>query len=882
MRKILFASLFLLLSFSGYAQFKVTGIVKDSLTQTPVASASVVVSPAGKNTILSYGIANQDGKFSIAVQTTADSLLIKVSSLGYGAYKKVIPAKAQNLTVVMSQQAEDLETVFIRKPPIMRRGDTLIFDPDAFKSKKDRSILDVLSKMPGIDVKPSGEIYYQGKPINKFYVEGLDLMGGQYGMVADNLSPDEVKSVEVLEDHQPLRVLDSVQPSNRAAINITLKHKVTLAGNLRAGGGAAPGLWYAKLTPMFFIKNFQTLVSYQTNNAGINVGQDFSSFSVVGFRFGRLSNSQRSWLSVRGASTPPFSSRRWLDNESHAASINALYKNKKKVQFRVNTSYINKFQKERGGEKTVYTLPQGDLLIDNKTRHKSRDESFKTTLSIERNVDTKFLKESLTFSKKWDRATTNLLENNAAGRQYLTQPYTNISNTFEIIFPWGDQLVTFDSDIGYDESPQDLTVVPGVFGDILLPNDSLERVRQHLFYKTFYANHSLSFTKGLGPVNFTIRPGVDFSTQTMTSHLLLNGALDANQAYQNRMRWQKLNTYVNVGASYHSKNDKLRISLRMPFNFSNYQIKDRLNDTQQEKSPFTFTPSFWGDLKLFNYWKLTANAGLNKNYGPMNNIYSGYLLTYYRSLGRRKGVPLMETQGKYAGAGLEYRNPITSWFGTLRYSYSGSKQNQMVNLITQPDGSTVAEAINREQRSHINAVSASVSRLISGLGTTVKLNGSYSHSDGSFLYNSDLIKTSAESLSGSLRLSGDFGSWITVDYTGSLGVSKSSNAIRATNKIYTQNHSLGLYFYIGENSTLNFSGEWRKTKFKEDAREGFFGDFMYRYTILGKKKIDIELSVINVFNRDMYRTFSVGSYTNSTSYYFLRPRQFLLTVRIPL
>src|SRR5699024_2356297 len=283
----LLLAIFCLLTLHSFGQIEITGKITDSYTEEALGSTSVVISPKGKSNILGYSISDSEGKFKISINAPSDTLTVKVYSLGYTSFEKDIEPKSQELIVELESAAESLEEVFLRRPPIRQRGDTLIFDPEAFKSNKDRSIQDVLAKMPGIEIDPSGEIKYQGKPINKFYVEGLDLMGGKYGMVSNNLNVDKVSSVEILENHQPLKVLDSVEPSEQAAINIKLKNKITVSGNIEAGVGASPALWFGKMSPMFFTKKFQTLVSYQTNNIGTNITQDFSKFSFAAFRFGR-------------------------------------------------------------------------------------------------------------------------------------------------------------------------------------------------------------------------------------------------------------------------------------------------------------------------------------------------------------------------------------------------------------------------------------------------------------------------------------------------------------------------------------------------------------------------------------------------------------------
>lgn len=869
----------LLGSASAFAQIQITGKITDAETKEALGSTSVVISPKGESGILGYSISDNEGHFEIKIKSVSDSLTLKVSSLGYAAFQKDLAPQTQEIQIEMETAAESLEEVFLRRPPIRQRGDTLIFDPQAFKSNKDRSIQDVLSKMPGIEIDPSGEILYQGKPINKFYVEGLDLMGGQYGMVSNNLNVDKVKSVEILENHQPLKVLDSIEPSDQAAINIKLKNKVTVSGNVEVGAGASPGLWFAKLSPMFFIKNFQTLVTYQTNNTGTDVTRDFNRFSFTGFRFGRSANSKKDWLSIASSNPPPFSNQRWLDNESHAISANTLFKNKKEFEFKINASYINNLTKRNGGSITTYLLPEGNTTIENHTKNHLRDESLQVSLSVEQNRAKKFFKENLQFKKEWDRHTAFLTENGVDQNQKSNQPFSEIKNDFEIIFPIGKQLVTFDSNIGYNESPQDLWVQPGVFSDILNPGESVDRVKQEVFDKQFFANHSLDWTKSFGKLSLSLQPGLDFTMRNMDSQILLDHQIDLDPDFQNDMKWQEFSTYLRTGLSYRS--DDLRIFFRLPFDVIHYQIEDRIRQEKQTKNPFTINPVLWGEYKFQDYWKTNLNLNFNKNYGPLNEMYTGYMLTNYRNLGRHD-VPLMETASQSASVGLEYRNPITTWFARLGYSYSGAKNDQIFNTITQPDGSVVLEAIDLTNKRNSNSVNLSVSKLISPLKTTFKIGSNYSRSKSDMLFNSELLKNTSDTWTNSLNLSGDFVDWMTAEYDGSISLSSTENRLQNTRRVWSQNHKLGLYFYFLDDHTLSFSGEWVESKLEGDSWSDFFGDILYRFTLPGKRKVDFEFAVVNVFDKDMYRDLSVGNYTIAESYYILRPRQFMLKVRFPL
>ena len=77
--------------------------------------------------------------------------------------------------------------------------------------------------MPGIDVQGSGQITYKGKPINKFYIENLDMLQGRYGIATNNISANDIATIQVLENHQPIKALEKTQFSNDAAINLKIK-----------------------------------------------------------------------------------------------------------------------------------------------------------------------------------------------------------------------------------------------------------------------------------------------------------------------------------------------------------------------------------------------------------------------------------------------------------------------------------------------------------------------------------------------------------------------------------------------------------------------------------------------------------------------------------
>lgn len=65
--------------------------------------------------------------------------------------------------------------------------------------------------MPGIEVKADGQITYNGQWINEFYIEGLDMLGGNYGVATRNIDANDIGAVQVLQNHQDMKLLQGIK-----------------------------------------------------------------------------------------------------------------------------------------------------------------------------------------------------------------------------------------------------------------------------------------------------------------------------------------------------------------------------------------------------------------------------------------------------------------------------------------------------------------------------------------------------------------------------------------------------------------------------------------------------------------------------------------------
>ena len=315
MRRLLAYLTVLLVAATARAQISVTGTVVEAPDGEPLTGASVIVR-GGDGKIRKFATSKADGGFAISVATVAGCRL-EVTMMGYA--KKSIPldSVAFPVTVGLEPGTTLLKEVTVKADRIREQGDTITYNVGSFAQQQDRSIGDVLRRMPGINVEKSGKIQYQGEDINKFYIEGSDLLGGKYGIATNGISHEDVGAVEVMENHQPMQVLSGISFSEKAAINLKLKNKAKATWTFHgdAGGGYSQqpegAVWDGEAFAMAVMPDFQNITTVKTNNTGENLSTRVSDF----FASRRGTELQR-YVGVSLPGVPGLSEKRTMFNRS--------------------------------------------------------------------------------------------------------------------------------------------------------------------------------------------------------------------------------------------------------------------------------------------------------------------------------------------------------------------------------------------------------------------------------------------------------------------------------------------------------------------------------------------------------------------------------------
>lgn len=272
-RIILLYFLLLSSSFLG-AQIKVLGKVVD-IQNNPVKGVNVILKTNSR--ILSFDISTDDGNFSLEIEAYQDSLFIEAIHMSFRTERIPIEESKDFYLITLSTEEYVLPEISIEAPPpVKRNGDTLIFDIESYTKEKDENLEQILERLPGIQVASNGKITYQGLDISKFYIEGLDMLRGRYQIATKNLGINNVKEIQIIERHQPIKALDSINRPENAAINLKLKSGVALTGTMKSEVGIPfSGLLSGNL--FGFTKKQQFHLSGSYNDLGESISSNYNS-----------------------------------------------------------------------------------------------------------------------------------------------------------------------------------------------------------------------------------------------------------------------------------------------------------------------------------------------------------------------------------------------------------------------------------------------------------------------------------------------------------------------------------------------------------------------------------------------------------------------------
>jgi uncharacterized membrane protein YgcG len=243
-RRVLPVLLALLVGQAVFAQFSISGTVRDQQAQTPLSGASVWLRSATNSTVSRNALSDSLGRFTFQ-NLTPDSFVLAISFVGFKDVTRGIRVDSTNVITdtagtgggvtmeiaLVPNTSNDLATVVIstRVAPATQRGDTLQINASQFKVNPDASAEDLARKVPGITIE-NGQVKAQGEVVQKVTIDGRELFGDDATAALRNLPAEIVDKIQIFD-----RLSDQAQLSGVEDANTTRGINIVTKANMRNG-----------------------------------------------------------------------------------------------------------------------------------------------------------------------------------------------------------------------------------------------------------------------------------------------------------------------------------------------------------------------------------------------------------------------------------------------------------------------------------------------------------------------------------------------------------------------------------------------------------------------------------------------------------------------
>lgn len=875
MRISIITFIVILIPYENIAQvLRITGRLQNETGQA-IQSASITISQKNSDIILAYTFSDKIGAYSIVLKKWTDSLKLAASSLGFAKKELIIPAISSTYDFILETDAIVLKEVKIQTSPVWLRKDTINYNVLEFKQQQDRVIGDIVARLPGIEVSSTGQIKYNGKPINKYYIEGLDLLDDKYGVANNNIPAESVDKVQVLENHQPIRVLDSVSFSDRAALNIKLKNsaKVRLIGSAKLAIGVAPFLTEDEITGMLFKKKLQFINTYKYNNTGTDNTRELTSHNISEY-FNAIQNGavKTDLVSLAQPGNPSIVQKRYLFNNAHMVSVNQLLPLNTMYQLRINVAYVNDFQQEQSSRTTTFYLPADTVIIAEQNKYKSNLNLLQTDLSLIANTPKYYLQNNLKFQGWWSVERNKLITNNEINQQ-LSNPFFNIANDFRLIKTRLNYIQEWGSYFGYVSLPQQLAVQPGLYSDIVNNTLPYEGLIQQTALKTFYTDNYLSLRKKKSRVAAQYKIGFNIQSQNFLTDLLTEESglkKSVADTFQNTLNWQRYRIYNENNWSY--ENSKWRLSFSLPLSYNKINYSDTVLKVKSGAEGLFVNPLATIMYQLSPRWNVNMSVAYSQGFGDIADISKGYVLKTYRNLSNNN-VPLAKTGSVNLSASVTFRNPLKVIFFNAGIMVIKSKSNLLYSQQFNGNLETLT-AFRQDNYTNRAIISGRFNKYVIDWKTSIGVNYIFGFGNQQQLQQNQVITFSNRNFSVGTAISVKLSSKLTTEYNGAYSTYHSKSQLQSSSSaIASANQTLSVNYYPSKKIILRAGAEhyFITTNFSSSANY-YFADMSMRYKPK-KSKIDYEIACQNLFNTKEFTTVLLLNNIETVSQYQIRPRQ---------
>ena len=207
----------------------VSGNVQDADLKEPMVQATVQLFRKRDSTFVGGTVTDLQGNFS--VEAPANGIYrLKISSVGYQTIEREVTLRRNQSQdvgdLLMAPETTVLKEMVVtgRAAQIIVKKDTLVYNPDAYRTPEGSPIEELIKRIPGAEVDEDGNITINGKVVKKILLDGKEFMLGDVETALKNIPVNIIQNMKFYDQQSDQARITGIEDGNKeTVIDFTIK-----------------------------------------------------------------------------------------------------------------------------------------------------------------------------------------------------------------------------------------------------------------------------------------------------------------------------------------------------------------------------------------------------------------------------------------------------------------------------------------------------------------------------------------------------------------------------------------------------------------------------------------------------------------------------------
>ena len=237
-RFILFMALCLMTAVGAYAQDKeqeeevrltISGQVIDADMKEPMLQTTIQLFNATDSVFVGGTVTDQKGNFSLEVPSSG-TYRLKISSIGYETLERELTLR-RNENQVLGVLLMETESIMLkeavvtgRAAQVVVRKDTILYNPEAYRTPEGSPIEELIKRIPGAEVDEDGNITINGKQVKKILLDGKEFMLGDVETALKNIPVSIIQNLKFYDQQSDQARITGIEDGEKETVlDFTIK-----------------------------------------------------------------------------------------------------------------------------------------------------------------------------------------------------------------------------------------------------------------------------------------------------------------------------------------------------------------------------------------------------------------------------------------------------------------------------------------------------------------------------------------------------------------------------------------------------------------------------------------------------------------------------------